>query len=263
MTFPARSNFASAGRDDAWWQIVDGATVWTCSTNGYSFVRLVQNTLRRVVTWTFHTPDGTNISGSNVVIDGKWGLTTARVLASALSHLDAPASLQTGLASEATLRRVGIWSITAAIWFMSRNGSNPTSRNLGVTDLRVPADVVPFTWVVQPPRPAGVLPNEEPVCAASTSAPPVATSPAVSQPTPVASPSTATFMEGGPSVVPTQQMPGQTSPLPTGVRPPVVVSSAGAPWIVVGGALMFVVAMGWLAFSNKPSRGRSPRKVRR
>lgn len=149
MAYPSTSNFTVPSDDAAWWIIrvtnADGTTSnVVCSTGGRAFVNQVQSMV------------GTGV-------DGQWGTATATALLALLRSSSANANLISGVQAEATLRRVGPWNVSGAIWLMHQQqsiGNAPIG--VTITDISLPEGAVLPTWnVAAPIGPAG---NIFPAC---------------------------------------------------------------------------------------------------
>lgn len=261
MTFPARSNFNSAGPDDAWWTTTNGTMTTRCSTSGLTFVRTLQSTLRSTVTTAARSFDGQTYRGTDVTIDGKWGPKTERVLWIALQQQGALAVVRDAVAAEARASHLGIGSIAAGVWLLAH-------MNIAGSGSAIPpSDAIAPTFSVAPPTPPGWTASDPITCMVTSNigpdmsgvpaAPPVQTPPAVTpdQTPPAATPDQTVV----PSPPPAPPLP---SNLPTGVVAQPVAQQGGVPWVFVGVIAAGIILIGGIAITLRGAGTRTPSAVR-
>ncbi len=139
--YPSAPDFTTAGQD-AWWQIRSGADTVICSTNGRSFVSKLQALV-------------------GVTADGKWGANTSNAVLSLLRAYSASDALISGVQSEATLRRPGVWSVGAGVWLIhSIQVLGAAPMGVAFADITIPSNLVPPQWNTAAPGST----NADPTC---------------------------------------------------------------------------------------------------
>jgi len=158
MTYPAQSNFRTAGANDAWWRIlppvgVVGTYASTCSMSGRSFVEYLQAIL-------------------GVTGDGKWGPNTSSAIVAQMRSYGVPQVYIDAVAADARARRVGLTSMRAAIFLMHANAYlGDVAQGAAFETIVVSPDALLPQWLIAAPvSPTG---SQMPSCVADSHGSPV------------------------------------------------------------------------------------------
>lgn len=240
--FSGISDFNSSGPYDAFWQKGswdDPDHITVCGTSGRPFVTTLQGLLTRTPSGV--TYDGSTVSGTMVVADGRFGPMTAKVLWLAAKNAGAGADTLAQMQREAVARDLnGRYLLTLAIIMVDSQLSGVPFGPSTSSHIRLPAGsgLIPPRWGIEAPRPTDVAvpfvcsqPYLPEAVAEATPPPP---SPEVPPPPPPPE-------AGGPPIPPAP--PGPVD-LPAGVyvRPVVQEGITIGPILVAAGV---IVAIAW------------------
>jgi hypothetical protein len=159
MAYPSIANFAAPQPNAAWWIVARGVgaaatTPTLCETDGLTFARQVQATLRAAVPsapspewrdWNNASPTGS----TSFDVDGRWGPLTLRALYAYLRHFGASAPLLAGVQADATARRITAGSLLAGGWVLEHAARG------GDFSITISQNTTPFSWAIEPPAPPG------------------------------------------------------------------------------------------------------------